>query len=281
MLKRGRGAGSTGLHPVRLGQEDRSLLLDVGAFALAGALIGFALDLVALPVHVVDIHHAAVRIQVQHLVHGGFHQAGVVADHQHAAGVVLDEVAQPHDRVDVEVVGGLIEQQRLGIRVEDAGQFHAAALAAGEGAQRLVQDAVRQIQVRADGRGFGFGGVAAGSDEFRFQAVVLAQGLGGHDRILASHVFAVLGQLGNDHIEATGAENAVARQLLHVRGLGVLRQVADGSLVRDFASGWLGLAGEDLGHRGLAGTVASHQSDLVALVDAEVHFVHQQAGADA
>src|SRR5690606_40706901 len=48
------------------------------------------------------------------------HEVDVVRDHDHAALVRLEELAQPDDRVGVEVVGGLVEDHRLGAREQDA-----------------------------------------------------------------------------------------------------------------------------------------------------------------
>ena len=70
-------------------------------------------------------------------------QADVVADDHQAALVVREEVAEPDDRVGVEVVGRLVEQQRLGAAEQDPGQLDAAALTAREGAERLVEDPFR------------------------------------------------------------------------------------------------------------------------------------------
>ena len=55
-----------------------------------------------------------------------------MADHDQPALVVAQELAQPDDRVGVEVVGGLVEQQRLGAGEQDPGQLDAAALATGQ-----------------------------------------------------------------------------------------------------------------------------------------------------
>ncbi len=47
--------------------------------------------------------------------------------------LVLGEVVlEPRDRLGVEVVGGLVEQQQVGRAQQQAAERHAAALAAGE-----------------------------------------------------------------------------------------------------------------------------------------------------
>jgi hypothetical protein len=57
-----------------------------------------------------------------------------VAHHHEGAGPVLEEVLQHPQGVDVEVVGGLVEQQHVGTPGQHQQQLEAAALAAREGA---------------------------------------------------------------------------------------------------------------------------------------------------
>ena len=129
---RGGGLGRLGAHLLGLGHEGRGLLLRVGALALAGPLVRLALELIALPAHVVDVDRPAIGIELEHLVDGGLEEFDVVADHDQAALVVLEEVTQPGDGVRIEVVGRLVEEHRLGPGEQDAGQFDAPALAAAD-----------------------------------------------------------------------------------------------------------------------------------------------------
>ena len=48
------------------------------------------------------------------------------------AGVALQRLLEPRHRLGVEVVGGLVEQQQVGLRQQQPAQRHAAALATGE-----------------------------------------------------------------------------------------------------------------------------------------------------
>src|SRR6202042_2821321 len=85
-----------------------------------------------------------VGVQVEDLVDNLLDQVHVVADDQEPAAVVLEVVAQPDDRVRVQVVGRLVEQQRLRVGEQDAGQLDPAALATGQRVQRLLQHPVGQ-----------------------------------------------------------------------------------------------------------------------------------------
>ena len=87
-------------------------------------------------------------------------QRVVVADHDQPALVRLQELPQPHDRVGVEVVGRLVEQQRLGAGEQDPGQLDPAPLAAGERLQRLAEDPLLDAEAAGDLGGLRLGGVA-------------------------------------------------------------------------------------------------------------------------
>ena len=85
-----------------------------------------------------------------------------MADDHQAAAVGLQMVAEPDDRVGVQVVGGLVQQQGLGVAEQDPGQLDPAPLATGQRAQPLMQDAVRQAEAGRDRGGLGFGRVLLG-----------------------------------------------------------------------------------------------------------------------
>ena len=176
-----------------------------------------------------------------------------MADDDEAAAVGLQVVAQPDDRVGVEVVGRLVEQQRVGVREEDAGQLDTAALTAGERVQRLAEHAVGQAERGGDGGGLGLGGVPALGEELRLQALVPAHRLvagRARRRWRCAVSFSRISRI--SVVEAAGGEDAVAGEHVEVAGARVLRQVADLAGAGDGAGGRLALAGEDLGQGGLA-----------------------------
>ena len=204
-----------------------------------------------------------------------------MADDDEAALVLLEELAQPHDRVGIEVVGGLVEDHRLGIAEQDAGELDAAPLAARQRAERLAENAVGETQVARDGRRLRFSGVPAEGVESVGEPPVRRHGLLGHRRIGAAHVDRRALHVDHDLTEATSIEDARAGELLRVAGARILRKVADLARARDGAARGLALTRESPGHRGLAGAVAPHEPHFVALVDAERHVLHEQARPDA
>ena len=170
----------------------------------------------------------AVGVEVPHLVDDGLEQLDVVADHDQPAAVAGEEAAQPGDRVGVEVVGRLVEQQRLGVGEQDAGQLDAAALATGERAQRLGEHAVGQAEVGADPGGVALGGVAAEGGELVLEPAVAADGLvplGVVGRL--GHGDLRLDQLVAEDVEAAAGEHPVAGGDVEVAAARVLRQVAE------------------------------------------------------
>ena len=59
---------------------------------------------------------------MQDVIYHGVEQIAFVADYQQRAGVALQEVLQPQRRFEIQVVGGLVEQQHVGRGKEQGGQ---------------------------------------------------------------------------------------------------------------------------------------------------------------
>ena len=88
-----------------------------------------------------------------------------MADHDQASPMALQEVAQPGDRVGVEVVGRFVEQQgrRFACRVgeQNPGEFDPASLTSGQRSERLSEHPFVQSEVGADPRGLGLRRITA------------------------------------------------------------------------------------------------------------------------
>ncbi len=205
-----------------------------------------------------------------------------MADHDQPALVGLEELTQPDDGVRVEVVGGLVEQERLGTREQDASELDPSALAAGEGLELLGEDPVLDAEAAGDLGGLRLGGVPAPGVELGVGAGVALHRALGHVGVGAAHLRLGLAQAAYDVVEAARGQDPVAGQHLGVADPRVLGQVADlaGGLHRPGRGH--GLACEDLGESGLAGAVATHQPDLVAGGDPEADVLHEEprAGTD-
>ena len=71
-------------------------------------------------------------IEVQDLVDRGVEQVTVMADDDHRARIVRQMILEPQRAFEVEVVGGLVQQQKVGRRKQRRRQRHAHAPAAGK-----------------------------------------------------------------------------------------------------------------------------------------------------
>ncbi len=82
---------------------------------------------------------AAVAFGDDHRGRDAVEEVAVVADQQHRAGIVGQQLLQQVERFEVEIVGRLVEHQQVGGRGQRARQQQPAALAAGERADRRAR----------------------------------------------------------------------------------------------------------------------------------------------
>ncbi len=132
------------------------LLRRLGAQALKTLL---ARPEVGRVVALVQVHLAVVHFG--HAVHHVVHERAVVADHDDRAGVAAQKSLEPLHALQVEVVGGLVEQQHLGVADEQLRQRDAHLPAARElgGAAREI--ALLEAQAEHDAAHLRLDGVAA------------------------------------------------------------------------------------------------------------------------
>ena len=212
----------------------------------------------------VDIHLAAP--QVGRLVGGGVQKGPVVADDQRRTWVAGHEALQPLDHHDIEVVGGLVEQQHIGVFDDQGGQAQAGALTARQASRQVVLAAPE-----AEGQRHG---VAATAALETAPAPVVLQQLGVVlDALRALHHPGGGVQLGLQGVEFVkgGLQHAVHGAAGRERR--VLGQVAHphaGAAPDHARVGFL--AAEQQPQQGrLPGAVAPHQPDAVAGVDLQTH----------
>ena len=272
----------------RLLLQRRRLLLRVGALAAAARLVERACVLVLGKAHVVHVRLGADGVEEPDLVAHGVEQFDVVRDHDEPALVLGQEVAQPANRVGVEVVRGLVEKQR-GLRLarplargeENLRELHAAALATRQGLQLLVQDSAGQTEVVANLRRLRVRLVAAERLVPLLQAGELGNRLVALRPVGGLHDLLLLGHRALDLVEAAGGKHSRACGLLDVALFGVLRQVADLARARHRTAVGFGLPREDAHGRRLARAVSPHQPDTVARLHAQVLTGRRQERACA
>ncbi|MNQ40609.1 hypothetical protein D3C85_542680 [compost metagenome] len=236
-------------------------------FQLRGALAfkGRIVARIALELALVDVDD-----DVDHAVQ----EVAVVRDDDQRAGIALEPILQPDDRVQVQVVGGLVQQQQVGRAHQRLRQVQAHAPAAGEAGQR-------QVHLRL--------GEAQASQEL-FGARVHRVGVGiGQRGVDIAHPQAILGTLGLGFERGQFRFEAAQR---HVAVDGVFDggPVQRGGLLRDIghapARGVVEVAlvgvqraAQQPEKAGLAGAIGADQTDLVAGVQQQVDLVEQ--GLDA
>jgi hypothetical protein len=101
-------------------------------------------------------------VDVQRHVGDRVQEFAVVADDDHRAGIALQPAFQPDQGVQVQVVGGFVQQQQVGRAHQRAGQLQAHAPAARKAVDRVVQLAHLEAQAQDQRLGAGFGVVLAG-----------------------------------------------------------------------------------------------------------------------
>ena len=214
-------------------------------------------------------------VEVQHPGDRLVEQFEVVADHEQRTLVLPQEPEQPGLRVDVEVVGRLVEAQHVGAGEEDAGEFDTAPLAAGQHAERQIEAIVGKPETDRHRPRLAVGGVPAGGAEhllgLEVPADIALVGVLLHgDAQLLDPDDLVVDALAGQDVGDAGATVEVAVDLR------ILREVTEAALAQHLAGRGLVGAAEHLEQAGLAGTVAADDADLVAGHDGEAGAVDQQ-----
>ena len=213
---------------VALGQDDELLfdLLDLAdALLRLGGLGGLVAELVNEDLHVGDVAllrgtlgahllqiilallevaavvagvggHAAV-LERGDVVDAGVHEGAVVTDDEYGAVVVSDKAAQPLDAFEVQVVGGLVEQQQVGMAQEELCQRDAHLPAARELGARALKVGDLKAQTGQDLAGVALEFIAAQVLKAVLDLAVLVQE--------CVDVLALLGELGDLGLQLVGA----------------------------------------------------------------------------
>src|SRR6516225_3613082 len=93
----------------------------------------------------------AVALERQNVRGDAVEEPAVVADDDGAAGKILERLLERAQRVDVEIVRGLVEQQHIGARLEHLGEMHSVPLAARERGDFLLLVGALEVEGGAVG----------------------------------------------------------------------------------------------------------------------------------
>ena len=164
----------------------------------------------------------AAGLELEHRGADRLQEPAVVGDEDDGRVEVEQRLLEPLERLDVEVVGGLVEQQQVGLRGQRPGQRGARELPAGERSQGAVEVVVDEAEAVDDRARPLAPAVAADGLEARLHAGVAVHGLlvaGGHRELQALELGLELQRLAGarEHVFPQ-AEVALARRALVVQG---------------------------------------------------------------
>lgn len=140
--------------------------------------------------------HAAV-LERGDVVDAGVHEGAVVADDENGAVVVGDKAAKPLDAFEVQVVGGLVQQQQVGMAQEKLGERDTHLPAAGELGARALKVGDLKAQAGQDLAGVALELVAAQVLKAVLDLAVLVEE--------CVDVLALLGELGDLGLQLVSA----------------------------------------------------------------------------
>ena len=199
-----------------------------------------------------------------------------MADHDHGALEVQQEVLQPVHRVDVQVVGGLVHHQQVGIAEQGLSQQHLHLQPGIQGGHVVVVQVGAHAKALKDAAGVALGLPAA-------QLGVLRLQLAGQQTLLVGHL--LLGIQGllllADVVQPLVAHDDRVHDVIGVIGVLILLQHghADVGQHGHLAGGGLQLAGQDLQKGGLAGAVGADDAVAVAPQELQIHMGKQRGAA--
>ena len=154
--------------------------LELLYFGLVLLVLAQLLVKTALALHGVETVVAGVELRVPvHYLNAalghGVQEVAVVADGQHRAAEVQYVVLQPLRGAQVQVVGGLVEKEDVGVLQDEAGQVHARLLAAAELVELALAHRGRDVEAVGHAVALPVHIVPAQAAEVVAEAVVLVE----------------------------------------------------------------------------------------------------------
>ena len=225
---------------------------------------------------VAHIHFNLVVIDIDDVGTDGVEEVAVVADHDNGAGELQKKILQPVDGVNVQVVGGLVHHQDIGVAEQSLRQQdlhletgihmgHLRFVELGTHAKALQNPA-----------GVGFGFVAA-------QLGILGLEIGGPQAVLIGKVLLFVEgvHLLADLIEVQIAHNHRVHDGVVIVLVLVLLQDGHTDVGQnvDLAGGGFQLTGENAQKRGFTGAVGADDAVAIALGKLQIHMGEQRLAA--
>jgi hypothetical protein len=198
-----------------------------------------------------------------------------MGDHHHAAGVGGEKALEPGERLEVEVVGGLVEEQEIGPQQEEPGQRRAHPPTSRELAERAVGVRRSEAETSQDDLRLGLKAVAAECLEAVLHLpVTLGQLRAG---VLRGHQGGQALELSLESPDLVESGQCFGQHRAGLARADFLGQIAHGHTgVAVYAPG-VGVfdAREDPAQRGFACAVGPAQADALAPANAPGHRAEQ------
>ncbi len=239
------------------------------------------LDVLAV---VADVVGQRAQVQVGDPGDDRVEEVAIVRDQDDRVRVGRQVFLEPVARVEIEVVGRLVEQQQAGPPEQQLGQRDAHLPAARERLGGLAEVVLAEAEAAQHGRDPQVDAVAVVAAELLLQLGVADQ----HRLVLAlGHAVVAQPRLERVHLGLPRQQVGEGRRRLVEQGpaavvQAVLRQVADGQPARGDHLAGVGLvdAGQDAQQGGLAGPVRAAQADPLPIADLPGDVVEEDAVAE-
>ena len=202
----------------------------------------------------------------------GVEEVAVVGDGDEGAVVAGEEVLQPVDGVEIEVVGGLVEEQGFGLAEEGLGEQDADLLAALQLAHFALVQGLGDVEAVEQDGGVGLGGVAVLVADDAFELAEAHAVVVGHLGLLVDAVALFQGRPERLVAHDDGVDDAIG-----VEGELILAQDAELARADDGAFLGVELAGEDLHEGGFAGAVGAGEAVAAAGDEADADVFEEDS----
>jgi len=225
----------SGLGAETLDEPQGVVDLAVEVLLLRVLLLLAQLPQLAVPVVVALVQGQPPAEQLGHLGGQVVEQGAVVGDQDDRAAVRGEELLEPSHRLQIEVVGGLVEEQHVGVAQQEPGEGHALAPAAAQRRQRAGHLGLGEAEPAEHLLGAGGGIEAALGLVQRMEVAVPPGGLGVGGIVRAHRLHAMLDrpQLGLDAQQVRKRQQGLVEdRVAGARRHHLLGQVADGALLR-------------------------------------------------
>jgi hypothetical protein len=193
---------------------------------------------------------------------GALDEGAVVRDHQERAWIIVEVRLQTLDGGQVQVVGGLVEQEQVGLARQHLGQFQTTAFAARQGGHGAGKIGRGQSDFLGERAHPAFDVVAILDAVALLQLAVALEirGIRGAQARFELHHLVVHGAQVREGFEQRIQDRAIAALLLRLFEVGHARAPEHTSVSGVRRQ----LAGEQFEHGGLAGSVGTKQGQPIA-----------------